>query len=61
MLSVTIVSDYVSMCTKKDYGLHCHLFGDHSFHKHLLLCLHLAEILAPRTLRKTLTRHYLLY
>ncbi len=24
------------MCTKKDYGLHCHLLGAHSIHKHLI-------------------------
>jgi hypothetical protein len=30
--------DCVSMCTKKDYGLHCHLRGSHNIHKHLILC-----------------------
>jgi hypothetical protein len=44
----------VSMCTKKDYRLHCHLIGAHSIHKHLILCLHLAQILAPRSLSKIL-------
>jgi hypothetical protein len=41
-------------CTKKDYGLHFHLFGVHSIHKHLILCLHLDQILVPRSLRKIL-------
>ncbi len=44
----------VSMCTKKDYRLHCHLIGSHSIHKHLILYLHLAQILAPRSLSKIL-------
>ncbi len=42
--------DCVSTCTKKDYGLHFHLIGDHIIHKHLILCLHLGQILVPRSL-----------
>ncbi len=53
--ALNVVShDCVSMCVKKDYRLHCHLLGAHSIHKHLILCVHLAEILAPRSLRKIL-------
>ncbi len=50
--SNVVSHDCVSMCSKNDYGLHFHLFGDHSIHKHLILCLHLTQILAPRSLRK---------
>ncbi len=48
--------DCVSMCTKEDYGLHCHwdLLGSHNIHKHLILSLHLVQILAPRNLGKIL-------
>ncbi len=46
-ISNVVSHDCVSMCTKKDYRLHCHLLGDHNIHKHLILCLHLAQILAP--------------
>jgi hypothetical protein len=55
--SNVVCHDCVSMCTKKDYGLHCHLFGSHIF---LILCLHLAQILAPRSLRKILARPFLI-
>ena len=41
------------MCSKKDYGLHCHLFGDHNIHKHLILCLHLLKSLPPGALEKS--------
>jgi hypothetical protein len=53
--TLNVVSpDYVSVCTKKDYRLHCHLLGAHIIHKHLILRLHLAQILDPRRLRKIL-------
>ncbi len=52
--SNVVSHDYVSMCSKKDYGLHCHLFGVHIIHKHLILCLRLTQNLAPRSLRKIL-------
>jgi hypothetical protein len=42
-VSNVVSHDCVSMCTKKDYGLHRHLLGAHIFHKHLILCLHLVE------------------
>jgi hypothetical protein len=60
--ALNVVShDCVSMCVKKNYGLHCHMLGTHSFfHKHLILCLHLAQILAPRILRKILSRLFLI-
>jgi hypothetical protein len=48
------------LCTKKDYGLHRHLFGAHIFHKHLILCLHLVQIFVPRSLRKILGRPFLI-
>jgi hypothetical protein len=31
--SNVVSHDCVSTCTKKDYGLHCHLLGAHSIHK----------------------------
>ncbi len=53
--SNVVSHDCVSMCTKKDYRLHCHLFGVNCFHKHLILCLHLAQILVlPRRPSKIL-------
>jgi hypothetical protein len=47
MLLVTIVSVLCVLVTKTDYGLHCHLLGAHNIHKHLMLRLHLVQILAP--------------
>ncbi len=58
--SNVVSHDCVSMCTKKDYGLHCHLLGTHIFNKHLILFFRLAQILAPRSLRKILTRQFLI-
>ncbi len=45
----------VSMCTKKDYGLHCHLLGAHSIHKHLILYLHwsCSNLCPPGALEKS--------
>jgi hypothetical protein len=45
--SNVVSHDYVSMCTKKDYGLHCHLLGTHNIHKHLILCLHGSVKITP--------------
>ncbi len=45
---------YVYQEQEKDYGLHCHLLGAHSIRKHLILCLHLAQILVSRSLGKIL-------
>ncbi len=42
--SNVVSHDCVSMCTKKDYGLHCHLLGAHIIHKHLILCFHLVVV-----------------
>jgi hypothetical protein len=42
----------------EDYGLHCHLVGAHSIHKHLILILHLAEILGGRPFLIIVSFHY---
>ena len=57
MLSVWPSYDCVSMCTKKDYQLLCHLLGSNNIHKHRILRLHLAQILVHRILKKKCKSH----